>query len=90
MQIVKMTNKNPLIPDIPFNPGPVYKPPPELIKQNVSYPESSQSSTNIDNINPNFDFEENSPSQEGCYVQNISKTRQIILPRTKKIGEPHK
>ena len=40
----KMTNKNPLIPDVPFHPGPVYKPPPELIKQNVSYPQSSQSS----------------------------------------------
>ena len=43
----KMTNKNPLIPDVPFHPGPVYKPPPKLIKQDVSYPQSSQSSTDI-------------------------------------------
>ena len=37
----KMTDKNPLIPDVPFHPGPFYKPPPELTKQNVSYPQSS-------------------------------------------------
>ena len=63
----KMSNRDPLIPDVPFHPGPVYKLPPELIKQNISYPQSSQSSTNIDNINPNFDFEENSISG-GHYV----------------------
>ena len=32
----KMSNRDPLIPDVPFHPGTVYKPPPELIKQNVS------------------------------------------------------
>ena len=57
----RMTNNNPLIPDVPFHPGPVYRPPPKPIKQDVSYP---QNSTNIKNINPNFDFEENSPFQE--------------------------
>ena len=57
----KMPNRDPLIPDVPFHPCPVYKP--EPIKQNISYPQSSQSSTNIDNIKPNFDFEENSPFQ---------------------------
>ena len=36
-----------------------------FIKQNVSYPQSSQSSTNIDNIHQNFDLKENSPFQEG-------------------------
>ena len=63
----KMTNNNPLIQDVPFHPGPVYRPPPKPIKQDVSYPQSSQSSTNIKNINPNFDFEENSISG-GCHV----------------------
>ena len=43
----RMTNNNPLIPDVPFNPGPVYRPLPKPIKQDVSYPQSSQSSTNI-------------------------------------------
>ena len=60
-----MTNNNPLIPDAPFHPGLVCRPPPKPIKQDVSYPQSSQSSTNIENINSNFDFEENSPFQEG-------------------------
>ena len=41
----KMTYKNPLIPDVPFHPGPVYRPPPKPIKQDMSYPQSSQSST---------------------------------------------
>ena len=69
-----MTNKNLLIPDVPFHPGPVYRPLPKPIKQDVSYPQSSQSSTNIEDISPNinFDFEENSPFQEGV----MSKTFQ--------------
>ena len=70
----KMTNKNPLIPDVPFHPGPVYRPPPKPIKQDMSCPQSSQSSTDIEGINPNinFDFQENSPFQEGV----MSKTFQ--------------
>ena len=68
----RMTNNNPLIPDVPFHPGPVYSLPPKPIKQDVSYPQSSQGSTNIENIDPNFDFEENSPFQEGI----MSKTFQ--------------
>ena len=60
----KMTNNNPLIPDVPFHPGPVYRPPPKPIKQDMSYPQSSQSSTSTEDINPNinFNFEENSIS----------------------------
>ena len=39
----QMTNNNPLIPDVLFHPGPGYRPPPKPIKQDVSYPQSSQS-----------------------------------------------
>ena len=55
----KMKNNNPLIPDVLFHPGPVYRPLPKPIKQDMSYPQSSQSSTIIGDINPNinFDFE---------------------------------
>ena len=58
----------------PFHPGPVYRPPPKPIKQNVSNPKSSQGSTNVEDIkhNINLDFEENSPFQEGI----MSKTFQ--------------
>ena len=52
----KMTNNNLLIPDVHFHPGQVYRPQPKLIKQDVTYPQSSQGSTDIENINPNFDF----------------------------------
>ena len=31
----KMINNNPLIPDVPFHPGPVYRPPPKPIKQDM-------------------------------------------------------
>ena len=71
---VKMTNSNSLIPDVPFHPGPVYRPAPKPIKQDVSYPQSLQSSTNLENINLNFDFEENFPFQEGV----LSKTFQRL------------
>ena len=33
----KITNNNPLIPDVTFNPGPVHRPPPKPIKQDVRY-----------------------------------------------------
>ena len=82
----KITNREPLIPDIPFHPGPVFKPPPELIKQNVSYPHSSQSSTNIDNINPNFDFEENSPFQEGIMSKTFQRPDKSFFQEPKELG----
>ena len=69
----RMTNNNPLIPDVSFHPGPVYRSPPKLIKQDVSYPQSSQSSPNIKNINPNFDFEENLPFQEGIMSETFQR-----------------
>ena len=70
---VKLTNNNPLIPDVHFHPGPVYRPLPKLIKQDVTYPQSSQGSTDIENINPNFDFEENSPFQEGIMFETFQR-----------------
>ena len=67
----KMANSKSLIPDGTFHPGPVYRPPPKPIKQNMAQAQSLQSS-NIDNNNSdiNFDFEENSPFQGGV----MSKT----------------
>ena len=69
----KMTNNNPLIPDVPFHPGPVYRLPPKPIKQDVSYPQSKQSLANTKNINPNFDFKENSPFQEGIMPKTFQR-----------------
>ena len=81
----KMTNENPLIPDVPFHPGPVYKPLPEIIKQNVSYPQSSQSSTDIDNINPNFEFEGNSLFQEGVMSKTFQKPDKSFFQEPKEL-----
>ena len=71
----KMTNNNPLIPDVSFHPGPVYRPLPKPIKQDVAYPQSSQSSTSIEDINPNinFNFEEDSPFQEGIMSETFQR-----------------
>ena len=85
----KMTNKNPLILDVPFHPGPVYRPPPKPIKQDMSYPQSSQSSTNIEDINPNinFDFEENSPFQEGVKSKIFQRPDKSFLQEPKELGD---
>ena len=61
-------------------------PPPKLTKQNVSYPQSSQSSTDIDNINLNFDFEENSPFQEGIMSDAFQRPDKSFLQEPKELG----
>ena len=59
-----MTHTRPLIPDVPFQPGPTYRPPPKLVRSNM--PRSQESSESINtNTDMNLDFEENSPFQEG-------------------------
>ena len=63
-----MTHTSPLIPDVPFHPGPTYRPPPKPIRSNVPRSqESSQSSPSSESTSSdiNLDFEENSPFQEG-------------------------
>ena len=87
-----MTIKNPLIPDVSFHPGSVYRPPPKPIKEDMSYPQSSQSSTNIEDINPNinFDFKENSPFQEGVMSETFQRLDKSFLSGTQRIGGPHK
>ena len=76
-----MTNKHPLIPDVPFHPSPVHRPPPKI--------QSSQSSTNIENINPNinFDFKENSPFQEGVMSKTFLRPDKSFLQEPKELGD---
>ena len=62
-----MTHRRPLIPDVPFHPGPTYRPPPKPLRSNMPRSqESSQSSPSSENTSSeiNLDFEENSPFQE--------------------------
>ena len=63
-----MTHTRSLIPEIPFHPGPTYRPSHKPIRSNMPRSqERSQSSSSVQNINPDIDldFEENSPFQEG-------------------------
>ena len=71
----RMTNNNPLIPDVPFHPGPVYRLPPKPIRHDTSIQHSLQSLSIIDVINPNInlDFEENSPFQEGVMSETFQR-----------------
>ena len=62
----RIVNNNLLMPDAAFHPGPIRRPPPKPIKQNLTHVQCSQNS-NVKGINPNinYDIEENSPFQEG-------------------------
>ena len=63
-----MTHTRPLIQDIPFHPGPTYRPPPKPIRSNVpKSQESSQSTPSPGNVSSdiNLEFDENSPFQAG-------------------------
>ena len=63
-----MMHTRPLIPDVPFHPGPTYRPPPKPFRAEVSRgQENSQNSSSSGNISSdiNLDFKENSPFQEG-------------------------
>ena len=84
----KMANCNPLIPDGTFHPGPVYRPPPKHIKQNMTHAQDSQSS-NIDsnNSNINFDFEENSPFQEGFMSKTCQRPDKSFFQEPKELGD---
>ena len=85
----KMTNNNPLIPDVPLHPGPVYRPPPKPIKQDMSNPQSSQCSTSIYYISPNInlDFKEDSPFQEGVISKTFQKPEKSFFQEAKELGD---
>ena len=64
----RLVNNNPFMPDVPFHPDPLLRPPKQQpIKQNIT-----QNIQEI-NLNPNInlDFEENSPFQEGVMSETF-------------------
>ena len=85
----KITNNNPLIQSVPFDPGPAYRPPPKPIKQDMSYPQSSQSSTSVEDITPNinFYFEENSPFQEGIMSETFQRLDKSPFQEPRELGD---
>ena len=72
----EMTHTRLLIPDVPFHPGPTYRPPPKPIRSNMPRSqESLQWSPSVENINLdiNLDFEENSLFQEGVISETFKR-----------------
>ena len=53
------------------------------------YPQSSQSSTSVEDINPNinFDFEENSPFQESIMSETFQRLDKSFFQEPKELGD---
>ena len=85
-----MIHTRPLIPDVPFHPGPTYRPPPKPIRSNMPRSqESSQSSSSVENINPdiNLDFEESSPCQEGVISETFQRPAKSLFQESKELND---
>ena len=78
----RIPNSNPLMPDAAFHPGAIFRPLPKPIKQNA------QSSHNTKDINPNinFDFEENSPFQEGIMSETFQRLDKSFFQEPKEFS----
>ena len=89
----EMTHTGPLIPDVPFHPGPTYRPPPKPIKTNMPrIQESSQSSHSPEYTSSdiNLDFEENSPFQEGIISEAYQRPDKSFFQEPQKLNWSHK
>ena len=75
-------NNNPFIPDVPFHPDLLLRPK-QPIKQNLTHEQNEQ------NINPsiNFDFEENSPLQEGVMSETLQRLEKSFFQNPKELGD---
>ena len=85
-----MTHTKPLIPDVPIHPGPTYRLSPTPIRSNVPRSqESSQSSSGVENINPdiNLDFKENSLFQEGVISEMFQRPDKTFIQDPKELND---
>ena len=78
-----MINNNPFIPDVPFHPYPLLRQP---IKQNTTHEQNSQNEQNI-SPNINFDFEENSPFQEGFMSETFQRPDKSFFQNPTELGD---
>ena len=71
-----------------MHPGLVYRWPPKPIRHDTSI-QGSQSSPDIEDINPNinFDFEENSPFQEGVISETFQTLDKSFFQEPKELGD---
>ena len=80
----------PLILDVPFHQGPTYRPPPKPIRSNMpKSQESLQSSSSVENINPdiNLDFKENLPFQEGVISETFQRLDKTFFQDPKELND---
>ena len=76
------------MPDAAFHPGPILRPLPRSIKQNLTHDQSLQNS-NVKDINPNinFDFEENSLFQAGIMSKMFQRLDKSFFQESKELGD---
>ena len=86
----RMTHKRPLIPDVTFHAGPIYRPPPKPIRSNMPRSqESSQSSHSPENTSSdvNLDFEENSPFLEGAISEAYQRPDKFFFQEPQELND---
>ena len=78
-------NNNPFIPDVPFHPDLLLRPK-HPIKQNLTPEQNSQ---NVQNINPNinFDFKENSPFQLSIMSETFQRPDKSFFQKPNELGD---
>ena len=74
------------MPDIPFHPDLLLRPPKQPIKQNMTCRQNSQNVQDI-NLNINFDFKENSPFQEGIMLETFQRLDKSFFQDPKELGD---
>ena len=78
-------NNNPFIPDVPFHPDLLLRPK-QPIRQNITHKQNSQNEQDI-SPNINFDFEENSPFQEGVMSETFQRLDKSFFQNPKELGD---
>ena len=78
-----MINNNPFIPEVPFHLDPLLRQP---IKQNTTCKQNSQNKQNM-GPNINFDFEENSPFQEGIMLETFQRPDKSFFQNPTELGD---
>ena len=82
----RIVNSNPFMEDAPFHLDPLLRSPIKPIKQNMTHDQNSQNGQDI-NPNINFDFEENSPFQEGIMSETYQRLDKSFFQEPKDLGD---
>ena len=80
----RIVNNHPFLSDAPFHPDPLLRPPIKPIKQNMAHDQNSQ---NVQDINHNINYEENSSFQEGFMLETFQKPDKSFFQEPKELGD---